>query len=169
MKVLFLDFDGVILTLRTCISCEFSGWSSAEPDPVLCRLIERACISGMKLVISSTWRDVEKQCKDKLKSAGLIEHLHEDWRTPQLANSRPAEIADWLSRHPEVLDYRIADDDHFEWTKEQESKWLRCHPYDGMMAREMRELAEWTGLVKARKVVAPDSTDIARYSKAVAA
>lgn len=151
MKVLFLDFDGVILTLRTLCASEHMGHSSAAPDPMLCALIRRACQNGVKLVISSTWRSSEVPCKAKLTEGGLIEFLHADWRTTDQGENRPKEIIDWLAEHPDVLDYRIADDDAFQWTPEQDARWLKCHPYDGMPAMVMKDLAEWAGVIRTKK------------------
>jgi hypothetical protein len=154
VKALFLDFDGVILTLRTLVASEFMGHSNAAPDPVVCELIRRVCATGVWLVISSSWRDSERLCKQKLAEGGLLVFLHEDWRTGDCGygqESRALEIADWLKRHPEVTDYRIADDDQFAWTSEQDARWLKCHPYDGMPAMAMKELAEWAGVVRTQK------------------
>ncbi len=150
MKILFLDIDGVILTLRTAVAHQFRGWSNAAPDEVLCKLLRQVCGKGVKLVISSTWRAQEEACKDKLKECRLLKHLHEDWRTIRVSandgHCRPAEITEWLSRHPEVEDYLIADDASFKWTPEQNGRWLRCYGENGMMAREMLKLAKWAGL-----------------------
>lgn len=76
--------------------------------------------------------------------------LHEDWRTAEIG-CRSKEIAEWLARHPEVVDYRIADDDKFNWTPEQDSKWLECSAYDGMPAMTMKDLAEWAGVVRTKR------------------
>jgi len=151
MKILFLDFDGVILHYRTLIASEHLGHSNADPDPMLCALLRRACALGMRIVVSSTWRSSEKQCKAKLLAGGLLEFLHPDWRTADYGESRSKEIADWLAAHPEIVDYRIADDDDFHWTPEQRAKWLECSPYDGMRAMDMKELAEWAGVVRTKK------------------
>lgn len=155
--MLFLDFDGVILHYRTLLASEHIGHSSAAPDPMLCALLRRTCQAGVVIVVSSSWRDAEAICKDKLSEGGLLEFLHEDWRTPYFTGqgSRSREISDWLARHPEVTDYRIADDDDFEWTDEQRAKWLECSPYDGMPAMTMKELAEWVGVVRKPRILEP--------------
>lgn len=153
MPILFLDFDGVILTLRTTLAHKKRGWSNAPPDPVLCSLIAHVCDAGARIVVCSAWRDIEQSCKAKLAEADLVKFLHADWCTPDAAgldslDARPFEIADWLKRHPEETDYLIADDDHFRWTAEQEQRWLRCCPENGMMADEMRRLADWLPIAK---------------------
>lgn len=138
------------MTYRTLLASPHMGWSNAAPDPMLCALLRRICETGAAIVVSSTWRDAEAICKSKLKEGGLLNHIHSDWRTPEKGN-RPAEISDWLTRHPEVSDYRILDDDPFEWTKEQSARWIECSPYDGMPAMAMKDLAEWAGVIRTKK------------------
>lgn len=151
VKILFLDFDGVILTYRTLLASPHMGHSKAAPDPMLCSLIRRACELGLRIVVSSTWRSMELACKEKLIEAGLLEYLHADWRTTDQGESRPKEISDWMADHPEVTDYRIADDDDFQWAPEQDAKWLKCSPYDGMPAMVMKDFAEWAGVVRTKR------------------
>lgn len=154
MKVLFLDIDGVLLHYRTLMASEFMGHSNAEPDPMLCALLRRVCGTGVRIVMSSSWRDAESACKGKLNEGGLVGFLHADWRTPEFGinqDSRAREIEDWLVRHPETSDYRILDDDDFQWTDTQRAKWYECSPYDGMRAMDMRDLAEWAGVLRRPK------------------
>ena len=175
MKIIFLDFDGVILTLRTCIAHDQHGWSNAAPDPVLVNVLKRCCAQGVCIVVSSTWRTHQETCHAKLEEAGLLNFLHADWRTIEnhfggAVDSRPYEIAEWLSRHPEVKDYRILDDDSWNWTQEQAPHSLKCCPEDGASARVMKDLLEWAGAKKKpseRKplIVAPDEGETARYGK----
>lgn len=150
IRVLFLDFDGVILTLRTLLACEYYGHSQAAPDPMLCALLRRVCASGVQIVVSSSWRDAEKMCREKLTEAGLEEFLHSDWRTGETGH-RPREIQAWLSAHPEVADYLILDDDDFGWEGEQSNRWIECSAYDGMSAIGMKLLEEWSGIERKRR------------------
>lgn len=146
-RVIFLDFDGVLLTLRTALASPSPGFSSAPPDPLTCAIIERVCKMGVSIVVSSTWREIGNRWKEKLEEAFLIQFLHPtDPTTPVLNCDRSIEIADWLSRHPEVEDYRIIDDDHFNWTPEQDAKWIICEPHDGLGGREAVNLYDWAGV-----------------------
>lgn len=148
MKIIFLDFDGVILTGRTMMArLPARGFSNANPDPVLCDLLRHCCETGIQIVVSSTWREIGDKAKSKLFDVDLEQFLHADWRTGSFEN-RPREISEWLARHPEVTDYRIIDDDDHHWTAEQMPLWIQCHPYDGMLFNEMRALAEWAGLLE---------------------
>lgn len=147
--ILFLDYDGVILTMRMALA-QGTSWSRSTPDPAVTMILQRCCKAGCKIVVSSSWRDHESSAKSKLIEAGLIEYLHEDWKTKEKpaepAGSRPKEIADWLKRHPEVTRYRILDDDEWKWTADQNAAWIKCHPYDGMNAMGMKSLLEWAGV-----------------------
>lgn len=148
MRIIFLDFDGVLMTLRTKVADQ-TTWSGSEPDPLVLKLLWRCCAANeasgkpIRLVLSTAWRSNELVCRDKL---GPVEcWLHPDCKTGDRGN-RPVEIADWLAAHPEVTDYHILDDEDHGWTDAQRRKWLACDPYDGMMAQEMHALAEWAGL-----------------------
>lgn len=175
MKIIFLDFDGVILTLRTCVAHDKRGWSNAAPDPVLVNVIKRCCNQGVRIVVSSTWRTHEASCHAKLEEAGLLNFLHADWRTiefysPEAALSRAVEIKEWLARHPEVEDFRILDDDTWMWTDKQKERFLKCDAEDGASARVMMALLEWAGAKdKPSKepllVIRPDEGETARYGK----
>lgn len=145
MKVIFLDFDGVLLTWRTKMAYG-GGWSAGRPDRVVCALLERVCSTGPRIVVSSAWRDFEPTCKQKLEQGDLTEFLHEDWRTEPRTYNRPREIQDWLTAHPDVEDYRIIDDEDHGWTEAQRAKFLPCHPMEGMQSAEMEALAKWAGL-----------------------
>jgi len=150
MKVIFLDFDGVILTLR-CSLADGKGWSASDPDPLTCSVIRRACEAGVRLVISSAWRCNKERVMEKLRAGGLQDYLLPGWRTRNNSENRPHIIHEWLNAHPEVTDYRILDDDAFAWTPEQETRWLRCDPRDGMMWKEMVSLLRWAGTIEPKK------------------
>ena len=145
MKIIFLDFDGVLLTGRTRMAYG-SSWSSAKPDRVVCKLLDRVCATGPRIVVSSAWRDIEQACKEKLNQGDLLEFLHADWRTDPKGYCRPKEISNWLAAHPEVTDYVIIDDEDHGWTDEQRVKFLPCDPMEGMLSIEMEILAKWGGL-----------------------
>lgn len=168
MKIIFLDFDGVILTLRTCVA-NFGGWNRAQPDPVLVDVLKRACLAGVRIVVSSTWRTDEPTCKAKLDECGLLEYLHDDWRTVQLniteaVGERPAEIQEWLNRHV-VSDYRILDDDTWAFTSHQQERFLKCHEEDGASGRVLIALRDFAGLSKKdTAIIAADAGETARYA-----
>lgn len=160
MKIIFLDFDGVILTLRTSIAGG-RGFTRSTPDFTVMTALHRACLAGAKLVISSAHRDLgQEHCVQILDAfqpvIKLSQYLHQVWRTvsdfdPPMGShpaSRPKQIDEWLSRHPDTTDYRILDDDAFPWTPEQQKKWLRCDSHAGMGWQSLEYLLEWSGAEK---------------------
>lgn len=108
MRVLFLDIDGVILSGEEL-------WASGNPRylpphkvELLNEVIER---TGAVVVVSSTWRH-DRETPSLLRKAGFRGRFHDDWRTERFSTAfRGAEIAEWLTRHPEVERYAILDDD----------------------------------------------------------
>jgi len=110
VKILFLDFDGVLITSRSMLALA----TYPAFDPVACHLIEAFCQrSGAKIVICSAWREERKKSDmegifDSMSIART--HLHKDWATPVIFGPRAREIQDWLSRHPETSHYAILDD-----------------------------------------------------------
>lgn len=120
--VIFLDVDGVLNHRRV--------FSAGAGPCVLCpQAIERfrrlVSETGARVVLSSTWRlgNFPNEHVFALRRAGVLERQHRDWRTKDLRgkvstggielpdHKRGNEIAEWLSRHPEVTRYAIVDDD----------------------------------------------------------
>lgn len=134
MKVLFLDFDGVLNshqsahfwhnkrdqskwenemysawhgTLREYIAQEFCPIAMSNVEELIRR------IPDLKIVVSSTWRlgeTVESLRKilypSKLIGDAII------GTTPRFGGeARGHEIHDWLTKHPEVTKFVIVDDD----------------------------------------------------------
>jgi len=134
MRVIFLDFDGVLNShqsfnfwhnKRDQAKWEnemYEDWKGSlkeylamEFDPIALNNMEDLIrkVPDLKVVVSSTWRlgeTVESLQKilapAKLLSAAVIDV------TPRFPGKpRGEEIQDWLNRHPEVTDYVIIDDD----------------------------------------------------------
>jgi hypothetical protein len=117
-KILFLDVDGV-LNHRACFSPSRGG-SPLCPHAIarLQTVVEK---TGCRVVLSSTWRTLPRFV-DRLEEQGGFPGRHEDWRTIEMpvevkngvvmtTRCRGEEIAEWLSRHPEVERFAIVDDD----------------------------------------------------------
>lgn len=134
MFVLFLDFDGVFLTARTRFN---------EPDLVATQYIGKELQENKgKIVVSSTWRLREDPCKEMLNKCNLSHHVHEDWRTKRLVSGfRGDEIDEWLSRHPEVKDYIILDDDS-DFHAHHSDHFVQTHYADGMLTTHMMEFSD---------------------------
>lgn len=116
--VLFLDVDGV-LNHRGCFLPSRQG-GPLDHDAIK-RLQRVVAETHCRIVLSSTWRKLKIHV-EHLRFSGGFPNAHEDWRTSELPvefqnglivamHQRGEEIAEWLSRHPEVTRYAIVDDD----------------------------------------------------------
>lgn len=139
MKVIFLDFDGVINshqsatfwhnkrdqqkwenemyadwpgTIKEYIACEFCPIALSNVEELIRR------IPDAKIVVSSTWRmgETVETLQAILKPSKLVADAVIG-TTPVFRGRdgksvlRGHEIKDWLDRHPEVTHYVIIDDD----------------------------------------------------------
>jgi hypothetical protein len=111
MKVIFLDFDGVItIPPKWHIRSEKLKWIKKIVDE-----------TGAKIVVSSSWRcttvektkeiilDRPKRCPVSNMLKWFVDNLYDVTHTYR--SPRGAEIKDWLDEHPEVENYVIIDDD----------------------------------------------------------
>lgn len=110
MKVLFLDFDGV---LNVYPSPSRSG-NFHKPSCInLEMLLNR--IPDLKIVVSSSWRTYGLEAvRDVLKSNGIDPRKvldvtgHEE--SPDKRDHRGFQVESWLKRHPKVKLFAIVDD-----------------------------------------------------------
>ena len=123
MKVVFLDFDGVITTPET-------KWNIGL---VYVKRIKEICDkTGAKLVISSSWQRYagtknmsrEERVDHWLKGIlmkgyrGYIKKFFKDYTYDmsgrfygEFGNNRGSDIKSWLTRNPDVTNYVIIDDE----------------------------------------------------------
>jgi hypothetical protein len=120
MKVIFLDFDGVLNSWRWYKNLALAGRKpSMRPDDqidpkavsVLNTIIEK---TGAKVVVSSTWRIARsvEQLQEILTKYGFAGQVI--GKTPRLGGPRPQrgdEIQVWLDENPGVERFVIIDDD----------------------------------------------------------
>lgn len=118
MKVLFLDFDGVLVTARAQWSAKGGGGRFTEFDPVAIQFLNRLTeLVDMKVVVSSVWRygRTPAELQELLSQAGFEGTVID--KTPRIGRDingegvRGDEIKHWLGQHPEVTKYCIIDDD----------------------------------------------------------
>jgi hypothetical protein len=125
-RIVFLDFDGVLNTETDAVDASLELWTEAwlEPSMVmrLGRLVEE---SGSRVVVSSSWRQRRSipELEQILAARGFGGGIARGGNaiagvTPRLPrppegvdNVRAAEIAQWLSEHPEVRSFVILDDE----------------------------------------------------------
>jgi hypothetical protein len=115
MKVIFLDFDGVLNSLRYLSAC---GETGLVIDPTRMALLKEIVDStGAQIVLSTSWREhwwaiseacdaIGREIRERFAAWGL-EILD---KTSQLPVGRTAQIRDWLDHHPETETYLILDD-----------------------------------------------------------
>lgn len=155
MKVIFLDIDGVLNSLRSCIGLGgysnpgcFSRGESPRFDPVavglLRRLVER---TGAQIVVSSTWR---ASCleNDNLKRALATWYGWENapiiGRTKLGGGRRGPQIQEWLDAH-QVENYVILDDDA-DMLEEQMPYLVQTHFNMGLSYEHIKQAATILGM-----------------------
>lgn len=144
MKLIFLDFDGVICTPRAFNSQRYIEdmdlrWLDQIASYLISTAIEDSGIE-VKIIISSTWRHFGIDICKKILGDNLGKYLHEDWNTLDLWD-RSKEIESWLESHEgEFSDYIILDDECFNFNEEQLSRQVKSDTYDGFSLANHIEL-----------------------------
>ena len=159
MKVLFLDIDGVLCTLRAHYAYAHKRRGIIDSwDPVGAKAIKEVCNTGVKIVISSSWRHYCVNPYDKSDILGvrlsehkLTEHLHKDWKTG-IDGTRGKEIRQWLSKHPNIKDFIVLDDDIFDM-EDVTPYVIHTNANDGMSTDDIKKLYKWAGIGKKKKIV----------------
>jgi hypothetical protein len=110
MKILFLDIDGVLNSVRSCIAFDgypYSNSNYEKFDDIAVNLIRKLCkTTNTKIILSSTWRLFKGW--DKLYEVLNLPIID---KTPhKLSSTRGEEIDMWLSNN-KVDKYAIVDDD----------------------------------------------------------
>ena len=115
MKIIFLDFDGVLNSEKYLHSC---GQFGVVLDPSRLILLEQTVkATGAQIVLSSSWREHWGQTLSACDETGITinkifnEHgLKVFDKTPKLGTRREQEIAAWLKNHPEPENFVVLDD-----------------------------------------------------------
>lgn len=124
MKVIFLDFDGVLNSNASFLyeKRRRNEWKEQGVKGPINQTLCHICASNfqivldqypdVKVVISSTWREMfdldwlkEKLASYHIDSSRVIDKTPKDW-----GQNRGLEIQEWLGNHPEVTHYIIIDD-----------------------------------------------------------
>lgn len=120
LKVIFLDFDGVLLSMKTLREKHMKiirGEHVADNDA-----FDALCVANLNMileyvpeamiVISSSWRKLRDlpALSKMLQDNGIDPHRLID-KTPELGGKRGSEIQAWLNANSDVKDYIILDDD----------------------------------------------------------
>lgn len=140
MKVLFLDVDGVLNT----------GFGKPFEKKALLWLNHVVMSADADLVLTSLWR-VRPELLDEI-TRELDGLWHEDqctlidWPRGFKSWRRGDQIAEWLSRHPEVENYAIVDDEH-DFLPEQASRFVWTEGTKGLTRENADRLIDILGAV----------------------
>ncbi|MFC5507591.1 HAD domain-containing protein [Bosea massiliensis] len=134
--ILFLDFDGVVVTRK---QADAAHRNFLCPDKVA--MVKALCDrTGARVVISSTWR-VSHDCRDALAAAGLgPTYLFDDWATPldvdcdDDVSARGLEIAQHVQAN-KIDRYVILDD--MPVLKSQAARHVQPDPTVGITQAQM--------------------------------
>lgn len=110
MKILFLDFDGV-LNSQKYLAAHGAEGLVIDPDrmKILQNIVKK---TDAKIVLTTSWReywpgtDTGKQMDALFQSYGL--QIFD--KTPMLGERREKEILAWLKAHPETENFAVLDD-----------------------------------------------------------
>jgi hypothetical protein len=115
MKVIFLDFDGVLNSAKYLLGHE--GYGVVIDPTRMCLLKQIIDATDAKIVLSTSWREHWEKDLAKCDSTGALinsifsKHGLQIWdKTPQLRTKRETQIKSWLDRHPEVKNFVVLDD-----------------------------------------------------------
>ena len=115
MKVIFLDFDGVLNSERFVRACRESGVVIAPSRMLLLKHIVDKI--GAKIVLTTSWREHWDREKTKCDSTGTkINEIFSDFnleifdKTPKVPAGREEEIRAWIKTHPDVQNFVVLDD-----------------------------------------------------------
>lgn len=115
MKIIFLDFDGVLNSEKYVRNC---GHFGVILDPSRMLLLKQlVTATDAKIVLSTSWREHWDTDKSKCNETGLFineifaEHNLSIYdKTPKLSSDRESEIKMWLDNHPDTEGFVVLDD-----------------------------------------------------------
>jgi hypothetical protein len=140
MKVLFLDIDGVINSVRTAVANGGYPFELEEQeafDQVAIKLIRGLCRAGdVKIVLSSAWR-----LYHAVPDVAAAFDLPLIGKTKAGGKSRGHDIQAWLDAHPEVTAYAIVDDTP-HMLESQADRFVQTDPYNGLAWKDFEQLCK---------------------------
>lgn len=148
MKVIFLDYDGVVNTpiWNEEGKCNYNYPSDGKVNnyQAIMWINELCKKTNAKIVVSSTWRYCchDVSYRDCLYNAGLDKSIEIIGCTDWFGNStRTEEINSYLAMHKEITDYVILDDE-----KVLNPRFVRCNGNYGFGIEEFYKAKEILGV-----------------------
>jgi hypothetical protein len=150
MKVIFLDINGVLCSMRSAAAHggypapgNPSSWDRFDETAIA---LLRAAVThtGARVVLGSNWRDTV--------NLGALEYrlgikIHDVTRpATEEGDSRGARVLDWLAAHPEVERYAILDDDD-DFYQNQMDKLCLTSKRTGFLLGHYDEMTELLGVI----------------------
>lgn len=116
--VVFLDVDGVLNTRRTCVYAPSGTYVGVDEAriAILAKSMKENCVDGV--VLTTTWKNMREDNEDFVY---LVESLDKYGikilgKTKEERDSQRADgILSYLKLHPEIEEFVILDDQHFEF------------------------------------------------------
>lgn len=149
MKVIFLDFDGVLNS-----EASFRYETRRKVLDVGHTLSQVSCSNlqyildqdpSVKLVISSTWRKVHTmpELKNILNSYGINPSNVLDKTSSVFSGDRSHEITMWLEEHPGIIKFVILDDDSDVLNvKDPRGHIFQTTTDDGLLLKQAKQIAK---------------------------
>ena len=115
MKVIFLDFDGVLNSEKFVRNCMGYGVIIDSSRMTLLKQIIDA--TNARIILSTSWREHWDVNKEYCDETGLyIDELFKEYeleifdKTPKLRTDRESEIKSWLDEHKSTKNFVVLDD-----------------------------------------------------------
>lgn len=127
MNIVFLDIDGVLNTVKSCVvapSGKYVGVVDFRIE-ILGKAMQYADFDG--IVLSSTWKALREDNEDYIYLRDSLEkhNVKIIGKTEgNISNNREDGILQYLEKHPEVDDFVIIDDNHYNF-KDHNKLWER--------------------------------------------
>lgn len=147
MKIVFLDFDGVLNSEKYVKAC---GEYGVIIDPSRMILLKQLIdATNAKIVLSTSWREHwdadNRKCNSTGKQINDIfaqYNLHIFDKTSKLHLSRECEIKAWIDEHTEVKNFVVLDD-MFLNAKFLEGHFIKTSNYfDGLDETDVKKAIE---------------------------
>lgn len=141
LKIIFLDFDGVISTHEKGMNLDTSKIALLE---------EILSATGAKIVVTSSWRvgtrNAEEfvnklfnfhRSRDKVTSGSLfVDSIYDV--TDTMGNDRGDEVQRWIDEHIDQIEQYVILDDENDYLDEQLFNFVQTDEYEGLTSREVK-------------------------------